>query len=156
MSQSYLSAKGFGGGIKPIESDPFRRGTHVWLNQRTVDAIRLMVELGRIWPAQTRASELPALTGITLMNIQKTVHALAIAQLLETQRGRSGGVRLVRPPQAISIGEIVRAFEPTDCPVGFFAPSPVEGAIAGLLFKAHRGFFQPLENATLQDLMGGE
>ncbi|MCA0423751.1 MAG: Rrf2 family transcriptional regulator [Proteobacteria bacterium] len=125
----------------------------MWLNQRTIDAIRLMLELARLWPDRTRAVDLPESTGITIMNIQKTIHALALAGLLETQRGRSGGVRLARQPAAIDIGEIVRAFEPTDCPVGFFAQSPSDAAISRLLFKAHRGFFQPLEGATLADLL---
>jgi Rrf2 family nitric oxide-sensitive transcriptional repressor len=124
----------------------------MWLNQLTIDAIRIMAELASRWPAQARASDLPAATGITFMNAQKTVHRLGLANLLETQRGRNGGIRLARGPEAISVGEIVRAFEPTDCPVSFIADSQVEHKISSLLFRAHREFFQPLETVTLDQL----
>lgn len=124
----------------------------MWLNQLTIDAIRIMAELASRWPAQARASDLPAATGITFMNAQKTVHRLGLANLLETQRGRNGGIRLAHPPEAISVGEIVRAFEPTDCPVSFLAGSEIEHRISSLLFRAHREFFQPLETMTLDRL----
>ena len=124
----------------------------MWLNQLTIDAIRIMAELATRWPEQARASDLPAATGITFMNAQKTVHRLGLASLLETQRGRNGGIRLARPPESISIGEIVRAFEPTDCPVSFLAGSAVDFRISSLLFRAHREFFQPLETTMLDQV----
>jgi Rrf2 family nitric oxide-sensitive transcriptional repressor len=126
----------------------------MWLNQLTIDAIRIMAALALRWPEQARASDLPGETGITFMNAQKTVHRLGVAHLLDTQRGRNGGIRLARPPDTISIGEIVRAFEPTDCPVSFLAGSEVERSISKLLFRAHREFFQPLETKTLDQLIG--
>lgn len=124
----------------------------MWLNQRTIDAIRIMAELALRWPDRVRALDLPESTGITFMNIQKTVHQLALAQLVETHRGRSGGMRLARPPDRIMIGEIVRAFEPTDCPVSFLLEDPIDGAVSQLLFRAHRGFFRPLEETSLAHL----
>ncbi|MET0605384.1 MAG: Rrf2 family transcriptional regulator [Beijerinckiaceae bacterium] len=124
----------------------------MWLNQQTIDAIRLMAELAARWPQATKAADLAVATGITPMNVQKTVHALARASLIETERGRHGGVRLVRAVDAISVGEIVRAFEPKDCPANFLVASDRDAAISDLLFKAHREFFHPLENATLADL----
>lgn len=111
-----------------------------------------MADLASRWPEPARASDLPAVTGITFMNIQKTVHQLGLAQLIDTQRGRNGGMKLARAPEAISIGEIVRAFEPTDCPVNFLMGSEIDAAISGLLFRAHRGFFHPLETMALDQL----
>lgn len=125
----------------------------MWLNQQTVDAIRIMAELAVTQPERVRALDLPQPTGITFMNVQKTVHALGLAGLVETQRGRAGGIRLARPAETITIGEIVRAFEPTDCPVSFLETSAVESAISRLLFQAHRGFFTPLESTTLDKLL---
>ncbi len=126
----------------------------MWLNQQTIDAIRIMSALATRWPERARASDLPMVTGITFMNVQKTVHQLGVAQLLDNLRGRNGGIRLARAPEEISIGEIVRAFEPTDCPVSFLGGSDTEQAISQLLFRAHRGFFQPLETMTLHQLAG--
>ena len=126
----------------------------MWLNQKTVDAIRIMAELAIRWPDQVRALELPERTDITFMNIQKTVHGLSLVGLIETQRGRNGGMRLARSPDRIAISEIVRAFEPTDCPVHFLAQDAIDRTISAVLFKAHRGFFQPLEDMMLSEIPG--
>jgi Rrf2 family transcriptional regulator, nitric oxide-sensitive transcriptional repressor len=123
----------------------------MWLNQQTLDAIRIMAELSATWPGLARTSEVAASSGITMMNVQKTVYALGQADLVETVRGRQGGVKLIRSADQISIGEIVRAFEPRDCPANFLPGAEADKALAQLMFKAHRGFFQPLEAALLSD-----
>lgn len=121
----------------------------MWLNQQTLDAIRIMAALARSRPGQLRAAELAERTGITLTNIQKTAHALGQAGMVTATRGRSGGLRLDTDPAAISIGDIVRIFEPEDCPVAFFSPDGGDDPVQALMFRAHRGFFQPLETTTL-------
>lgn len=125
----------------------------MWLNQQTLDAIRIMIEVAQRQPALSRASEIAAATGITVMNVQKTVHDLRVAGLLSTLRGRNGGVRLARAAKLISISEIVRALEPADCPASFLPHVAAEARLSKLLFQAHRGFFQPLEAATLSELV---
>ncbi len=124
----------------------------MWLNQQTIDAIRMMAALARKWPTFIKAADLSALTGVSVMNVQKTAHALGVAGLIETARGRHGGLRIGRAADAISVGDVVRAFEPKDCPVNFVTASEEEDTVSKLLFKAHRGFFAPLESTTLFDL----
>jgi Rrf2 family nitric oxide-sensitive transcriptional repressor len=124
----------------------------MWLNQRTVDAIRLMAELSARWPHAVKAAELAAITGITFLNVQKTAHALSRAGLLEAERGRYGGLRLVRAADEMKVAEIVRAFEPADCPVNFLDADQTRDPVSTLMFRAHRGFFQPLEETTLADI----
>lgn len=124
----------------------------MWLNQRTVDAIRLMAELSARWPHAVKAAELAVITGITFLNVQKTAHALSRAGLLEAERGRYGGLRLVRAADEMKVAEIVRAFEPADCPVNFLAADQSRDPVSTLMFRAHRGFFQPLEETTLADI----
>lgn len=127
----------------------------MWLNQQTLDAIRIMVALARSRPAQLRAAELCERTGITLPNIQKTAHVLGQSGLVTTTRGRNGGLKLDTEPASISIGDIVRVFEPEDCPVAFFNHDATDDPVQALMFRAHRGFFQPLETTTLASLMDG-
>ncbi len=124
----------------------------MWLNQQTLDAIRMMASLATRWPNFVKATDLASLTGVSVMNVQKTAHALGQAKLLETARGRHGGLRIARDADKISVGEIVRAFEPKDCPANFLMMSEVDDAISRLLFRAHREFFQPLEATPLSDL----
>lgn len=125
----------------------------MWLNQQTFDAIRILLHLAERAPELSRAADAAEATGITVMNVQKTVHALGDTGLIEAVRGRNGGVRLGRAPGAITLAAIVRAFEPKDCPVGFLQLSAADPRISDVLFRAHRGFFQPLEELTLDDLL---
>lgn len=125
----------------------------MWLNQQTLDAIRIMARLGMHAPSLAKAADVAEHTGITITNVQKTVHALSQGRLIETVRGRYGGMRLAHPAEAISIGQIVRVFEPLDCPVNFMPTAHAEAALSSLLFRAHRGFFQPLEQSFLSDFI---
>lgn len=128
----------------------------MWLNQKTVDAIRIMAALAKVYPDAAKASDLVEPTGITLLNVKKTANLLAQAGLVEATRGRRGGLRIARAADRIGIGEIVRAFEPNDCPVNFLMMSEIDAAISNLLFSAHRGFFSKLEAATLADIASTE
>jgi Rrf2 family protein len=125
----------------------------MWLNQQTFDAIRILATLAEAHPALQRASDVAGATGITLMNVQKTVHALGDTGLIEAVRGRNGGVRLGRKPEAITLAAIVRVFEPKDCPAGFLPWSTADARVSDVLFRAHRGFFQPLEELTLAAIL---
>ena len=124
----------------------------MWLNQRTVDAIRIMAALAEAAPAIVKAGRLAEITAITPLNVQKTANILAQVGLVEAARGPYGGMRLARPAQSISVGEIARAFEPKDCPANFLAASEVDARISKLIFSAHRAFFRSLEATALADL----
>ncbi len=124
----------------------------MWLNQQTLDAIRMMAALAGHWPVFVRAADLSGLTGVSVMNVQKTAHALGVAGLVETARGRRGGLRIARTAETISVGDVVRAFEPKDCPASFLMMSETDDAVSRLLFRAHRGFFGPLEATSLLEL----
>ena len=123
----------------------------MWLNQQTLDAIKLMTALTKRWPNFVRAADLAPLAGVSFTNAQKIAHTLGHAGLIETVRGPHGGLRLARAAHRIAVSEIVRAFEPKDCPANFLM-SGAGAAISSLLFEAHRGFFQPLEAANLSEL----
>lgn len=49
--------------------------------------------------------------GISRNHLMKIVHDLSQRGFIETIRGRSGGTVLARPPETISVGEIVRSAE---------------------------------------------
>ena len=64
-----------------------------------------------MWGAKVNATTLAAETRIPLPTAQKLVSKLSAAGLLESTRGVGGGVRLARPPAAISLADIVEAVE---------------------------------------------
>lgn len=117
-----------------------------------MDALHLMTELARSWPELRRAAELSEKTTISLQNVKKTVHDLSRAGMVVATRGRGGGVRLAHVASSIRISDIIRAFEPKDCPISFISNQKSAAKIDHLIFKAHRAFFQPLETTLLSDL----
>ena len=50
--------------------------------------------------------------GISKNHLMKVVHQLGLAGLVETVRGRHGGLKLKVEPEHINLGQVIRATEP--------------------------------------------
>ncbi len=95
--------------------------------------------------------------GISRNHLAKVAQALTAAQLVTTTRGRSGGMRLARPPAEINVGALVRSFERFE---GFVAcmggeePCVIEGAcgLKPALGGALKAFQSHLDRFTLADI----
>ncbi len=61
--------------------------------------------------ARVSAGQLAGETGLPAPTVQKLVSKLTGAGLLRSSRGVGGGLKLARPPAAISIADIVEAVE---------------------------------------------
>ena len=91
-------------------------------------------------------------------HLMKVVNDLARQGLIETTRGRGGGLRLLKEPGAIRIGEVVRASETDFRLVECFDPgtnacnlSP-SCRLKRLFADALQGYFSALDGATLADI----
>jgi Rrf2 family nitric oxide-sensitive transcriptional repressor len=97
--------------------------------------------------------------GVSKNHLMKVVHYLGQQGYLETVRGKSGGVRLARPPAEINLGSLVRATESSSSLVECFAPSGSECRIEsacvlrGILHRSLQAFFGVLDEYTLADVM---
>ena len=64
-------------------------------------------------------SQLAQATGVTERYLEQLLPKLRGAGLIESTRGAQGGYRLLRTPEAISVGDVLRAAEgdliPVDC-----------------------------------------
>lgn len=92
-------------------------------------------------------------------HLMKVVHRLGRIGLIETVRGRQGGLRLARAPSDIAIGDVVRRCEDDMRLVECFDPAANTCRIAGccvlpmVLDEAMAAFFEVLDRFTLADLM---
>ncbi len=96
--------------------------------------------------------------GVSKNHLMKIVNDLARQGLLETTRGRGGGLRLMKDAKQIRVGDVVRASETDFRLVECFDPetnlctlSP-SCRLKGLFNDALKAYFKELDSMTLADL----
>jgi Rrf2 family transcriptional regulator, nitric oxide-sensitive transcriptional repressor len=102
--------------------------------------------------------ELAEQHGLSKNHLMKVVNDLARQGLLETTRGRGGGLRLLAEPETIRIGDVVRATETDfrlvecfDAATNACTLSP-SCRLKHLFDEALAGYFKVLDGATLANL----
>src|SRR3546814_3687214 len=80
--------------------------------------------LGLKGEARATIKEISDCYGISKNHLMKIVQDLSHEGILETVRGKSGGISLARPPEEICIGDIVRRTEPDFRIVECFGAGP--------------------------------
>ena len=105
-------------------------------------------------------AEIAEAHGVSKNHLMKIVNDLARDGVLETVRGRGGGLRLLRPAVDITVGEVVRrtetdfriveCFDPATDTCALSAGCRLKGALSGAL----RAWFAELDRVTLADLAG--
>ena len=100
--------------------------------------------------------------GISMKYLEAIVGSLKKAELLESTRGKEGGYRLCRAPEAYTAGEILRSIEDNLAPVACIKDGSVhcDKAAACLTVPMWKELDDItnayLDNVTLQDLLSGE
>ena len=122
-------------------------------------ALRVLMHVALRDGERVRIVEIADSFGISHNHLTKVVHNLATLGCLLTVQGRSGGIRLARPPAEITVGQIVRAFEPDLRLVECFEPETSRCviqpacALKGVLQRATENFMHELDQVTLADLL---
>lgn len=92
------------------------------LSQTAEYALRAMIQIAGQPERYVSSSEISQATKVPLDYLLKVLQSLGTAGMLERKRGLKGGFKLARPPEKISILEIVRIFDPIQriqkCPLG--------------------------------------
>lgn len=103
--------------------------------------------------------EISDIYGISKNHLMKIIYKLGRMGVIETIRGRNGGIRLAMKPKDINIGEVVRQTEEDFRLVECFDPennlcviSPVCG-LRHLLNNALAAYLAVLDQYTLADLV---
>ncbi len=92
-------------------------------------------------------------------HLMKVVHQLGLSGMVDTVRGRNGGLKLSQEPSQINIGEVVRSTESD-----FFMAECFDNndtccayasacALKGLLSSATAAYLAVLDGVTLEDLI---
>jgi Rrf2 family nitric oxide-sensitive transcriptional repressor len=102
--------------------------------------------------------ELAERHGLSKNHLMKIVNDLARQGLLETTRGRGGGLRLLKAPEQIRIGDVVRASETDfrlvecfDADTSLCTLTPT-CRLKHLFGAALKAYFRELDGASLADI----
>ena len=120
-------------------------------------SIRVLVFLTARTDGLSSISEISETYGISKNHLMKVVQELGKAGFVTTVRGRSGGIKLARPANDISVGEVVRltedGFDLVDCQACIIAKAC---GIRGILNEASQAFLAVLDSYTFGDLPKSE
>ena len=123
-------------------------------------AVRAAVELAAAGAGPVKGDRIAEAQGIPLKFLENILAELRHAGLVQSQRGAEGGYWLARPPEEISLAEVIRAVEGPLANVRGSRPETVEyaGAAAPLqaVWIAVRANLRAvLEEVTLADVAAG-
>lgn len=121
--------------------------------------LRTLMHLGLNRNKLVTIQDIANIHGISKNHLMKVVHQLGLTGMVETVRGRNGGLRLNKEPAAINIGEVVRNTETDFFMAECFSPGNFQCRYAsdctlkGVLHAATAAYLEVLDGVTLEDLI---
>ena len=127
-------------------------------------ALRAIFELAKHQgQGPIKISEIAAAQAIPVRFLEVILSQLKGSGLVESKRGFYGGYHLIRPPDQISVGEVLRFMDkppdPSYCKACVSRTScPFNGhcAFAAMWNKVDRAIFKVYDGTTIQDLLTSE
>lgn len=129
------------------------------LTRYTDYALRLLMFLGAHQDRLCTIQQVADIYGISKNHLMKVAHQLGRAGYVETLRGRSGGLRLAKPPARIIVGDVVRIteedFDLVECFNRTRNCCAITGAcrLQGVFAEALDAYLAVLARYSLQDLI---
>ncbi len=127
------------------------------LTQFTDFGLRALMRLAAETHRSFSTGEIAAEFNISRHHLTKVIRDLADAGFVQTQRGVGGGFRLARPPEEITLGQVVRSLEQRHALVECFASDGGCCALTprcrlkGKLAQAREAFMRTLDETTLAE-----
>lgn len=128
------------------------------LTQFTEYALRLLLFAATHSDRRITVGEAAGAYDVSRAHLMKVANHLVKAGFLKSVRGRTGGgLFLSRPPETITLGEIVRSTEPALSTLECFGEAEVAAAPGlalwrGALWRASEAFLAHLDSLTLAEL----
>ncbi|MCP8896880.1 iron-responsive transcriptional regulator RirA [Shinella daejeonensis] len=129
------------------------------LTKQTNYAVRMLMYCAVNGETLSRVPEIAKAYGVSELFLFKILQPLTKAKLVETVRGRNGGVRLARPAADITLFDVVRVTEDSFAMAECFEAGEIDCPLVdscGLnaaLRKALNAFFEVLQQYTIDDLV---
>lgn len=129
------------------------------LTDYTDYSLRALMYLGLNRDRLVTIRDIADVYGVSKNHLMKVVHQLGLAGLVETVRGRSGGLRLGKEPEEINLGLVVRGTEPDFVMVECFNRDSNECILSpacelqDILRQATTAYLDVLGRYTLADLL---
>ncbi len=128
------------------------------LTLHTDFALRVLIQVGLNGRKLTTIKEIAQTFDISKAHLMKVVNDLSRKGYLDTVRGRNGGIRLMREPRDINIGQVVRDTETQLDVIGClrqrgYCPIQRVCVLRGVLNDATEAFLAVLDDHTLADLI---
>ena len=129
------------------------------LTDYTDYSLRTLMYLGMHRDKLVTIQDIANAYGISKSHLMKVVHQLGLSGLVETIRGRSGGLRLGKEPEEINIADVVRGTEPDFMMVECFNREVNECILSpscelqDVLRRATNAYLEVLGGVTLADLL---
>ena len=121
-------------------------------------SLRVLLYLAAKPERNATITEISEFFRISRNHLVKVVHHLGLEGFIITTRGKSGGIRLARPAEEISISEVVKRTEPDMDLLECFNPQTDQCAISPscrlklILHESRSAFMAVLEKNTLADM----
>nr|MDD6336233.1 RrF2 family transcriptional regulator [bacterium] len=119
--------------------------------------LKAAFELAQAGNAYVQLGDIAASQGISVAYLEKLLGKLRREGLVEGQRGTHGGYRLTRPPQDITVGEVLRALEGSMTAAACLDGHACEMAQACVTRrvweKLQKGIDGVLDGMTLEDMI---
>lgn len=131
------------------------------LTIRTNLAMRILMVCAVNEDMTVRTADIAETCNASLNHMLHVVSVLQAHGLIETLRGRSGGLRLAQPSGEILVGRVLRLFENgvplAECfdPDSNTCPLAPHCRLRGFLVGAVNAFYREMDQVTLADLVAG-
>jgi Rrf2 family nitric oxide-sensitive transcriptional repressor len=124
------------------------------LTRYTDYSLRVLIHLALHDNRLCSIGEIARTYDISHNHLMKVVNALGRDGFVETVRGRSGGMRLARPPEQIKVGDVIRrteeGFEMAECSGCSLSPAC---GLTGVLAEAVTAMLKVFDAYTIADLL---
>lgn len=128
------------------------------LTQFTDYSLRALIYIA-LKKEQCTINEIATAYDISSHHLVKIIHNLSKLGVLNTHRGRKGGITMAQAPSTINLGELILTLEPNFDLVPCFNKEKATCCIApvcklkGILFEAKEKFIAVLKEYTFADIL---